>query len=406
MTLTTTTTEELRARACKALGRCGAQLEDAPSPAMTARSPITGEDLFAVAVVDRDGVLAAVAAAREAFDAWRAVPAPVRGALVKRWAELLTEHKGDIADLITIEVGKIRSEALGEAQEMIDICDFAVGLSRQLDGRTMPSERPGHRLMETWHPLGVVGVISAFNFPAAVWSWNTAVALVCGDTVVWKPSPAGALTAMACSALLDRAAADCGAPADLSVLAIADADAAQALVDSPDVALLSATGSERMGAEVAPRIAARFGRALLELGGSNAAVVAPSADLELAARGITFAAAGTAGQRCTSMRRLIVHEDVAEPLVERLAGIFAGLSIGDPLADGTLVGPLINARSHDGLRSALEQAATDGGDVVVGGARREADAPGAYYVEPAIVRMPEQTALVHRETFAPLLYVM
>ena len=212
MTLTTTTTEDLRTRAREALRRCGAELGEATSTTVTARSPITGEDLFAVRAVDRDGVLGAVAAAREAFDAWRAVPAPVRGALVKRWAELLTEHKGDVADLITIEVGKIRSEALGEAQEMIDICDFAVGLSRQLDGRTMPSERPGHRLMETWHPLGVVGVISAFNFPAAVWSWNAAVALVCGDTVVWKPSPAGALTAMACSALLDRAAAECGAP--------------------------------------------------------------------------------------------------------------------------------------------------------------------------------------------------
>jgi aldehyde dehydrogenase (NAD+) len=405
MTLTTTTTEELRTRARDALRRCGAELADAPSTALTARSPITGEDLFAVGAVDRDGVLAAVVAAREAFDAWRAVPAPVRGALVKRWAELLTEHKGDIADLITIEVGKIRSEALGEAQEMIDICDFAVGLSRQLDGRTMPSERPGHRLMETWHPLGVVGVISAFNFPAAVWSWNTAVALVCGDTVVWKPSPAGALTAMACSALLDRAAADCGAPADLNVLAIADADVAQAMLDSPDVALVSATGSERMGAEVAPRIAARFGRALLELGGNNAAVVAPSADLELAARGITFAAAGTAGQRCTSMRRLIVHEDVADALVGRLVEIFGSLQVGDPFDEGTLVGPLIDARAHEAMVAALERAVADGGEIVVGGARRDAP-PDAVYVEPAVVRMPGQTDIVRTETFAPILYVM
>ena len=405
MTLTTTTTEELRTRARDALRRCGAQLEDAPSPSMTSRSPITGEDLFAVASADRDGVLAAVAAAREAFDAWRAVPAPVRGALVKRWAELLTEHKGDIADLITIEVGKIRSEALGEAQEMIDICDFAVGLSRQLDGRTMPSERPGHRLMETWHPLGVVGVITAFNFPAAVWSWNTALALVCGDTVVWKPSPAGALTAMACSALLDRAATDCGAPADLNVLVVADAGAAEAMVDSPDVALVSATGSERMGAEVAPRIAARFGRALLELGGNNAAIVAPSADLELAARGITFAAAGTAGQRCTSMRRLIVHEDVADALVGRLVEIFGSLRVGDPFDDGTLVGPLIDVRAHERMVAALDRAVADGGEIVVGGARRDA-APAAVYVEPAIVRMPGQTEIVRTETFAPILYVM
>jgi aldehyde dehydrogenase (NAD+) len=405
MTLTTTTTDELRTRAREALRRCGAELAEDPSPSVTARSPITGDDLFDVGSVDRDGVLAAVATAREAFGLWRAVPAPVRGALVKRWAELLTEHKGDIADLITIEVGKIRSEALGEAQEMIDICDFAVGLSRQLDGRTMPSERPGHRLMETWHPLGVVGVISAFNFPAAVWSWNAAVALVCGDTVVWKPSPAGALTAMACSALLDRAAADCGAPAGINVLAIADADAAQAMLDSPDVALVSATGSERMGAQVAPRIAARFGRALLELGGNNAAVVAPSADLELAARGIAFAAAGTAGQRCTSMRRLIVHEDVADALVGRLVDIFGSLRVGDPFDDGTLVGPLIDGRAHEAMVAALDRAVGDGGQVAVGGRRRDAG-PDAFYVEPAIVRMPGQTEIVRTETFAPILYVM
>ena len=331
----------------------------------------------------------------------------MRGALVKRFGVLVGEHRHALAELITIEAGKIGSEALGEVQEMIDICDFAVGLSRQLDGRTMPSERPGHRLMETWHPLGVVGVISAFNFPAAVWSWNAAIALVCGDTLVWKPSPMTPLTAAACSALLDRAAADCGAPANLNVLVVADAEAGQTLVDSPDVALLSATGSERMGAAVAPRVAARFGRVLLELGGNNAAVVAPSADLELAARGITFAAAGTAGQRCTSMRRLIVHEDVADALVGRLAAIFAGLRIGDPLADGTLVGPLINASAYDAMRAALRQAAADGGELVVGGGRREAAGRGdAYYVEPAIVRMPAQTEIVRTETFAPILCVL
>jgi aldehyde dehydrogenase (NAD+) len=331
----------------------------------------------------------------------------VRGAVVKRLGALLAEHKAAVAELIIIEAGKVPSEALGEVQEMIDICDFAVGLSRQLDGRTMPSERPGHRLMETWHPLGVVGVISAFNFPAAVWSWNTAVALVCGDTVVWKPSPSGALTALACGALLDRAAADCGAPRDLNVVVVADAEAGRALVDSPDVALLSATGSERMGAAVAPRVAARFGKVLLELGGNNAAVVAPSADLELAARGITFAAAGTAGQRCTTMRRLIVHEDVADALVERLAGIFAGLRIGDPLEEDTLVGPLITPAAGEAMRAALEQAVADGGKVVVGGERRQAEGhPGAEYVEPAIVRMPAQTEIVRTETFAPILYVL
>ncbi|MEY2514075.1 MAG: aldehyde dehydrogenase [bacterium] len=405
--LTVTSTDELRSRARAALATCGVALPAAPSAALAARSPITGELLFDVPAAGHADVAAAIAAAKVAFASWRIVPAPVRGALVKRLAELLAEHRQAIAELITIEAGKIGSEALGEVQEMIDICDFAVGLSRQLDGRTMPSERPGHRLMETWHPLGVVGVISAFNFPAAVWSWNAAIALVCGDTVVWKPSPMTALTATACSALLDRAAVDCGAPANLNVLVVADAEAGRTLVDSPDVALLSATGSERMGAAVAPRVAARFGRVLLELGGNNAAVVAPSADLELAARAITFSAAGTAGQRCTTMRRLIVHEDVAGTLVRRLAGIFAGLRIGDPLADGTLVGPLINGSAHEAMRSALRQAVADGGELVAGGGRREAAGHSdAHYVEPAIVRMPAQTDIVRSETFAPILYVL
>jgi aldehyde dehydrogenase (NAD+) len=403
---TVTDTQELRDRARAALQACGAALASS-DVTVTARTPITGDDLFEVPGAGRAEVEAAIAAAKDAFATWRTVPAPVRGAVVKRLGVLLAEHKEALADLITIEAGKIVSEALGEVQEMIDICDFAVGLSRQLDGRTMPSERPGHRLMETWHPLGVVGVISAFNFPAAVWSWNTAVALVCGDTVVWKPSPMTALTALACSALLDRAAADCGAPANLNVCVVADAEAGEALVGSRDVALVSATGSERMGAAVAPRVAARFGKVLLELGGNNAAVVAPSADIELAARGITFAAAGTAGQRCTTMRRLIVHEEVVDALVERLAGIFGGLAIGDPLADGTLVGPLINRTSYDAMQAALEQAVADGGEIVGGGARREvAGHDEAFYVEPAIVRMPAHTDIVRSETFAPILYVL
>ena len=349
----------------------------------------------------------AIAAAKGAFAAWRTVPAPVRGALVKRFGALVQEHKADLAELITIEAGKIPSEAQGEVQEVIDICDFAVGLSRQLDGRTMPSERQRHRLMETWHPLGVVAVISAFNFPAAVWSWNTAIALVCGDSVVWKPSPMTPLTSLACSALLDRAASESGAPEGLHRLVIADADAAQVLVDSPDVALVSATGSERMGAQVAPRVATRLGRCLLELGGNNAAVVAPSADLELAVRGIVFAAAGTAGQRCTTLRRVIAHEDVADELVAAVRDVFGRLPIGDPFAAGTLVGPLINERAYRGMVEALQTAENDGGELVVGGGRREASGwPNAYYVEPALVRMPTQTAIVRRETFAPILYVM
>ncbi|MFZ0039934.1 MAG: aldehyde dehydrogenase family protein, partial [Solirubrobacteraceae bacterium] len=317
------------------------------------------------------------------------------------------EHKAAVADLVTIEAGKIPSEALGEVQEMIDICDFALGLSRQLDGRTMPSERPSHRLMETWHPLGVVAVISAFNFPAAVWSWNTAVALVCGDSVVWKPSPMTPLTSIACAALLDRAIVECDAPTGLHQLVLADGEGGQALVDSDDVALVSATGSERMGAEVAPRVAARLGRFLLELGGNNAAVVAPSADLELTTRGIVFSAAGTAGQRCTSLRRVIAHGSIVDDLCARLREVYGRLPIGDPEAEGTLVGPLINERAYTGMVQALQQARSDGGEILVGGERRPAAGfDDAYYVEPAVVLMPEQTELVRRETFAPILYVM
>ncbi len=405
--LTVASTEELRDRARRSLERCGVPLDVTAAPRVAARSPITGEDLFEVAGADAAGVAGAVARAREAFVEWRTVPAPVRGALVKRYGALLADHKSDLAELVSIEAGKIPSEALGEVQEMIDVCDFAVGLSRQLDGRTMPSERPGHRLMETWHPLGVVAVISAFNFPVAVWSWNTAVALVCGDTVVWKPSPMTPLTAMACSALLDQVAAECGAPAGLHELVIAGVQGGEALVDHPDVALVSATGSERMGALVAPRVAARLGRYLLELGGNNAAIVAPSADLELATRGIVFAAAGTAGQRCTTLRRVIAHDDVVDDLVARLSDVFARLPVGDPLAEGTLVGPLVNGRAFSAMSQALETARADGGSVLVGGGRRPvAGHRDAFYVEPAVVRMPGQTELVRRETFAPLLYVM
>ena len=406
--LSVSSTDELRSRAREALENCGVDLSSpGTGPSVSARSPITGEALFDVPAAGQEDVEAAIAEAKSAFREWRAVPAPVRGAFVKRLGELLGEHKEDVAELVTIEAGKIRSESLGEVQEAIDICDFAVGLSRQLDGRTMPSERPGHRLMETWHPLGVVGVITAFNFPAAVWSWNAAVAFVCGDTIVWKPSSMTPLTSMACSALVDRAASECGAPEAVQRLVIAGAREGQALVDSPDVALVSATGSERMGTEIAPRVAARMGRALLELGGNNAAVVAPSADLELAQRGIVFAAAGTAGQRCTTLRRVIAHDDVADELVAALRDVFGRLEIGDPSESGTLVGPLINEKAYQEMVEALEEAQADGGELIAGGGRRAAAGlPDAYYVEPAIVRMPAQTELVRRETFAPLLYVM
>ncbi len=399
--------DDLRAMATAALEACGADTTALPgSTTIEVTSPITGDVVASVPRADTSDVEAAIAAAHETWLEWRSIPAPVRGFVVKRLGELLTEHKDSLADLVGIEAGKVRSEALGEVQEMIDVCDLAVGLSRQLEGRTMPSERPGHRLMETWHPVGVVGVISAFNFPAAVWAWNSALALVCGNTVVWKPSEATPLVAVAATALLERAARDRSAPAGLGRVVVTDAEGAAPLVDDPRVAVVSATGSTRMGSEVGPRVAARFGRSILELGGNNAAVVAPSADLDLALRGIVFAAAGTAGQRCTTLRRLIVHEDVADGLVERIAAAYGNLAVGDPFAEGTLVGPLLNGASFKAMEAALSEAKEAGGTVVAGGERVDVGVDAAYYVRPALVRMPSQADVVKRETFAPILYVM
>lgn len=395
-------TDHLRERARTALARIGAEVPEGTE--LFARSPITGENLFGLRATTTEEASRAIDEAAAAFRVWRTTPAPLRGDLVRTLGELLRVHKSDLADLITIEVGKIRSEALGEVQEMIDICEFAVGLSRQLYGKTIASERPGHRLAETWHPLGVVGVISAFNFPAAVWSWNAALALVCGNAVVWKPSELTPLVSLATSRLLDRAIAEVKAPADLHKLLLAGREAGELLVENPQVGLVSATGSTRMGREVGPRVAARFGRVLLELGGNNAAVVAPSADLDLALQGIVFAAAGTAGQRCTTLRRLIVHTDIADQLVEKLATVYGRLPIGDPFEESTLVGPLVTTAAAEAMTTALDRAQAEGGKVVAGG--RRVERTGGAYVEPAIVRMPRQTAVVREETFAPILYVL
>jgi len=404
------TADELRDRVHTALQAIGAHAElgKPGEVGLPASTPITGDVLFTVTETTGAETDQAIAAAADAFKSWRVTPAPVRGALVARLGELLIEHKADLATLVTVEAGKITSEALGEVQEMIDICQFAVGLSRQLYGKTIASERPGHRLMETWHPLGVVGVITAFNFPVAVWAWNTAVALVCGDTVVWKPSELTPLTAIACQALIERAAIDVGAVGDLCKLIQGGREIGEQLVDDPRVALVSATGSVRMGQQVGPRVAQRFGKSLLELGGNNAAIVTPSADLDLAVRGIVFSAAGTAGQRCTAMRRVIAHSSVVDTLVERITKAYRSLPVGDPSAEGTLIGPLIHERSYRDMVGALEQARADGGEVIggehcaIGG---ELGA-GAHYVRPAVVRMPSQTAVVHDETFAPILYVL
>jgi aldehyde dehydrogenase (NAD+) len=395
----------LAERAAAVLARLGVELSG--SGDVLSRSPINGETLTRLPSSTAHDVDAAVSVAADAFPQWRLVPAPRRGDLVRRLGELLTEHKADLAALVTLEAGKIESEALGEVQEMIDICDFAVGLSRQLYGRTMPSERPGHRLSETWHPLGVVGVITAFNFPVAVWAWNTALALVAGDTVVWKPSEITPLTAVACTALLDRAAREANVPSGIHRLIQGAREVGERLVDDPRVALVSATGSVRMGREIGPRVAARFGRSLLELGGNNAAIVSDSADLNLALRGIVFSAAGTAGQRCTSLRRLIVHRSVADELTGRIADAYRQLPIGSPTESATLVGPLIHEAAFGAFELALEKAQADGGTIVVGGGRVLAEeAPGGYYVEPTIVTMPHQSSVVHDETFAPILYVL
>ncbi len=371
---------------------------------LACHSPIDGAELGRVPVDGRAEVETAIGRATVAFDAWRRVPAPRRGELVRLLGEELRAAKDDLAALVTLEAGKIVSEGLGEVQEMIDVCDFAVGLSRQLYGLTLPSERPGHHMRETWQPLGPVGVISAFNFPVAVWSWNAALALVCGDPVIWKPSEKTPLTALATQAIFERAAARFGdAPEGLSQVLIGGADIGEGLAADPRVPLVSATGSTRMGRAVAQTVAARLGRSLLELGGNNAMIVTPSADLEMAVRAIAFSAVGTCGQRCTSLRRLLVHESVADQLVARLKAAYETLPIGDPREDGVLVGPLIDEAAAEGFEAALSQAVEQGGEVVVGGGRVERD--GAY-VRPAIVRMPAQTAVVEHETFAPILYVL
>jgi aldehyde dehydrogenase (NAD+) len=370
-------------------------------------SPIDGAQIARVPIDSAAQVSGRITAAHQAFLAWREVPAPKRGELVRLLAEELRTEKEALGKLVSVETGKILSEGLGEVQEMIDICDFAVGLSRQLHGLTIASERPGHRMMETWHPLGVVGVISAFNFPVAVWSWNFALAIVCGNAVVWKPSEKTPLTALACQAIFERAAKRSGlAPQHLSSLVIGGRDVGETLVDDARVALVSATGSTRMGREVGPRVARRFGRSLLELGGNNAVIVTPTADLDLAMRGIVFAAVGTCGQRCTTTRRLIVHESVKQDLVARLQKAYAGLRVGDPLEDGTLVGPLIDSASFEAMQDALRAVRAEGG-IVTGGERLLQERfPAAHYVRPAIAEMPAQTETVRRETFAPILYVM
>ncbi|MGX1124582.1 L-piperidine-6-carboxylate dehydrogenase [Pseudomonas sp. HLS-6 TE3448] len=369
-------------------------------------TPIDGSVIASVHLESKAQVVGKIDQAEKAFQAWRNVPAPRRGELIRLFGEVLREHKAQLGELVSVEAGKITQEGLGEVQEMIDICDFAVGLSRQLYGLTIASERPGHHMRETWHPLGVVGVISAFNFPVAVWAWNTALALVCGNAVVWKPSEKTPLTALACQALFEKALKAFGAaPEGLSQLIVGDREAGQVLVDDPRVPLVSATGSTRMGREVGPRVAARFGRSILELGGNNAMILAPSADLDLAVRGILFSAVGTAGQRCTTLRRLIVHRSIKDEVVARVKAAYGKVRIGDPRKDN-LVGPLIDKQSFQAMQDALARARDEGGTVFGGERQLQQDYPNAYYVAPAIVEMPAQSEVVRHETFAPILYVL
>ncbi len=392
------------------LERLGVAPEAQGGGMLAVRSPITGERIAEVVAASSAEVSAAVARAQAAFASWRMVPAPRRGELVRLFGEELRAHKADLAGLVTLEAGKILSEGLGEVQEMIDICDFAVGLSRQLYGLTIATERARHRMMETWHPLGVVGIISAFNFPVAVWSWNAALAVVCGNACVWKPSEKTPLTALATHALWMRACQRFGAeaPPHLSQVILGGAEVGAALVQDPRVPLVSATGSTGMGRKVGQLLAARFGRALLELGGNNAAIVAPSADLELALRAIAFSAMGTAGQRCTTLRRLFVHDEVYDALVPRLRRAYASVTVGDPRQEGTLVGPLIDAAAGEAMQRALDSARAEGGVVHGGEAVVVQDGEhelGGVYRRPALVELASQRGPMLRETFAPILYV-
>ena len=397
----------LSQQAATLLAQLGVDTELHTGGTLSVSTPITGEPIALVRECSTADASTAIAEARAAFLQWRTLPAPRRGELIRLFGDELRAAKSQLGRLVSIEAGKILSEGEGEVQEMIDICEFAVGLSRQLYGLTIATERPEHRMLETWHPIGVVGIISAFNFPVAVWSWNAALALVCGNPVVWKPSEKAPLTALATQSLFLRAMKKFGeAPAALSTLLIGGRDIGEVLVDDHRVAVVSATGSTAMGKAVGPRLAQRFGRSILELGGNNAAIVCPSADLDLTLRGVAFAAMGTAGQRCTTLRRLFVHESVADKLLARLRNVYKEVAVGSPLQAGTLIGPLRDRQAFEAMQQALEQARAAGGKVTGGERVMVGDAGEAYYARPALVEVASQSEVVRRETFAPILYVM
>jgi aldehyde dehydrogenase (NAD+) len=382
----------------------GGWLDDSRGEELVSYNPATGEPIARVIRASAGAYDTVVRAAGKAFRTWRAVPAPKRGEVVRDLGNALRELKEPLGELVTLENGKIKAEGLGEVQEMIDICDFAVGLSRQLYGVSTHSERPGHRMYEQWHPLGVVGIITAFNFPVAPWSWNAAVAAVCGDTMVWKPASAVPLAALAVQQVTNRVTADHGVPGVFTLAVGSGEDVGERMLDDDRLPLISFTGSVRMGRHAAERVAGRLGRTILELGGNNAIIVAEDADLDLAVRGIVFGAVGTAGQRCTSTRRIIMQRRIAPALTRRLVDAYKQVTVGNPLDDGVLMGPLIDEAAVEGMLAALETIKAEGGEVLIGG--RRLPEKGRCFAAPTLVRMPRQTAVVFEETFAPILYLL
>lgn len=372
-------------------------------PELVSCNPATGEPIARVLTAGRADYERAVESAQAAFRRWRTTPPPQRGEVVRRLGEVLRAHKDDLGLLVTLEVGKIRSEGAGEVQEMIDMCDFAVGLSRQLYGLTIASERPRHRMFEQWHPLGPMGILTAFNFPVAVWAWNATLAAVCGDAAVWKPSPYAPLTAIAVQHLVHRVLTEHGLDGLCNLCIAAGTDVGQWMAADRRLPLISATGSCAMGRAVGTAVAARLGRCLLELGGNNGVIMTEHADLELALRAVLFAAVGTAGQRCTTLRRLFLQESIADEFTARLVRAYQSVPIGEPWKPGVLMGPLINAAAVDRMMAALETARRQGGEVLTGGERLDR---AGWFVQPTIVRATADMPIVREETFAPILYVL
>jgi aldehyde dehydrogenase (NAD+) len=379
-------------------------ISDAAGKKLVSYNPATGEAIASVVQASATTYESVVQQAAAAFESWRTVPAPTRGAVVRDLGDALREYKEPLGELVSLEMGKIKPEGYGEVQEMIDICDFAVGLSRQLYGVTTQSERPGHRMYEQWHPLGVVGIITAFNFPTAVWSWNSALAAVCGDTMVWKPASSVPLAAVAVQHIVNRVSADHGLSGIFNLLVGSGREVGERMLNDGRIPLVSFTGSVKMGRHVAETVARRLGRTILELGGNNAIVVTEDADLKLATRAILFAAVGTAGQRCTTTRRIIAQRSIAGDLAERLKAAYSQVTIGDPLEDGILMGPLVDEQAVEDMFAALEAVREQGGEIITGG--RRLPEKGGCFVEPTIVKMPRQSEIVCEETFAPILYLM